>query len=157
VRIRKPWLIAVLVIVGVGASREFGWASLNAYTSKLAEESDTTTRDMGDKVFASTVTVNDASELDGHSVRAAVSQGGDDFRGEITEFELSGPYWLPLIKSGELAYKARITRNGEVVGDASGTMTLKVWGLCSVYEFRKQAHEAVEKNLHASIESRVSR
>jgi len=72
----------------------------------------------------------------------------------IQKLEMSGGYWLPLIKSGKSSYRISVENmvfKNTYFADFSGEIDLEVHGLCTTADLKKNVAEKIAKIIFDSI------
>jgi hypothetical protein len=94
----------------------------------------------------------DGSVTQHHVVHRASTEPPLSVKAEVTRFDLSGFYWLPLLKSAECSYEVQITSaDGSVKGSIAGRIERKAFGLHSVRGFREGLHEELSKKVMSCL------
>lgn len=74
----------------------------------------------------------------------------------LTRFELEGPCWVPLRKSGTASFAAELrTEDDRVIGEFDGELTRTVTGLCSLRQFRSLMRADALDYVESSIASHL--
>jgi hypothetical protein len=88
----------------------------------------------------------------------AKNSGNSDFSGlesvEVQSAEMSGGYWIPFFKDGNLSYEVSLNIDSELdkyQGNFSGKIDFIVYGPCSGVHLKKALYEKVAKAVSASI------
>jgi hypothetical protein len=152
---RRTWLLSLgALAVAVLVLREVGVVGLSAYLSDSSStcraswpvEPDWKPRSSG----------GHGRWRDGDAGLIGVSWSTPDgpyvCTARLTRFELEGPCWVPLWKSGRTSFAAELrTQDDRVVAEFEGELTRRLIGPCSLHEFRSLIRDAALDYIEESI------
>lgn len=74
----------------------------------------------------------------------------------LTRFELDGPCWVPLRKSGTASFAAELrTADGRLIAEFDGELSQTVTGPCSLHEFRSLLRDEALDYIERAIDDHL--
>ena len=164
----KKWLVGLVALAPfalVGA-REAGFVEFHSYvTVSRAEHVSHLTRSealsvrLAERSSESGQAVVTRTHREGQRFEVIRTQGEDSIvlTANLEPLELSGPYWLPLIKKGSCSWRAEVEgMDGELSGAIHGTIEFTLKGTCSLRHLQEwlmdQALDSVSESLEGELE-----